>query len=151
MRVTIRLFAQLRERAGADALELDDVPDGSDVGALKGLLEARHPELGSLGSVRGVLGTSYVDDATPVEDGAEVSLLPPVSGGSGDSGGMPEDEALAAGLFELHADPLDPEAARRRVTHASCGAAVRTSDPSGESSPEAALPTCSKRPSGSNS
>ena len=118
MKVTVRLFAGLRERAGKEYLQLDGLPDALDVGGLKRELEARFGELGSLASVRGVLGTSYVDDATPVEEGVEVSLLPPVSGGSD------EEDALAAGVFEIRAEPLDPEEARRRVSHHSCGAAV---------------------------
>ena len=115
MRLSVRLFAALRERAGTDRLELSDLPDGLDVAGLKRVLEERHAELGSLAHVRGVLGTSYVDDGTPVEDGQEVSLLPPVSGGAA----RYED-----GVFEVHATALDPEDARHRVSHASCGAAV---------------------------
>ena len=82
MRLTVRLFASLRERAGREALVLD-VPSGSDVAAAKRLLETRHPELGSLQAVRGVLGTSYVPDTRRLSEGEELALLPPVSGGSG--------------------------------------------------------------------
>ena len=71
--------------------------------------------------MRGVLGTRYVFDDAPLEPGAVVSLLPPVSGGSGGAGGGPDYEA---GVFEIHAGPLDPGAAQARVTHPSCGAAV---------------------------
>ena len=83
MRLRVRLFASLRERAGRERLELEGVPDGTDVAGAKRLLEARHPELGPLQAVRGVLGTSYVPDETPLAEGEELALLPPVSGGSG--------------------------------------------------------------------
>src|SRR5262245_7332522 len=122
MRLTVRLFASLRERAGRESLVLTDVPAGSDVAAAKRLREARHPELGSLQAVRGVVGTSYVSDATRLTEGGELALLPPVSGGSGRARG--EDEALALGLFELAQGPLDAAAAQRRVEHPSCGAVV---------------------------
>ena len=89
-----------------------------DVAGLKRRLEERHPELGSLSAVRGVLGTSYVQDSTRVVEGAELSLLPPVSGGASD------DSALERGVFELWDGPLDVAAAQRRVEHASCGAIV---------------------------
>ena len=118
MRLTVRLFASLRERAGRDTLLVLDAPEPLDVAGLKRFLEERHPELGKLAAVRGVLGTSYVPEATPLADGIEVALLPPVSGGSG------EDAALERGLFELRAAALDPAAAQERVEHPSCGAVV---------------------------
>jgi molybdopterin synthase catalytic subunit/molybdopterin converting factor small subunit len=120
LRLTVRLFASLRERAGRAELVLDGVPSDTDVGGAKRLLEERHPELGPLSSVRGVLGTSYVPDGTRLPEGAELALLPPVSGGSGAG----DDEALACGVFELSADPLDVAAAQARVEHPSCGAVV---------------------------
>lgn len=120
MRLTVRLFASLRERAGRESLVLEGVPTGTDVAGAKRLLESRHPELGSLQSVRGVLGTSYVPDATPLAEGEELALLPPVSGGSGAG----DDQALARGVFELSPAPLDVAAAQRRVEHPSCGAVV---------------------------
>jgi molybdopterin synthase catalytic subunit len=118
MRLVVRLFAVLRERAGRDVLELGDLPDGLDVGGLKRALEERHPELGSLAHVRGVVGTSYVSDAHALDEGADVSLLPPVSGGSGESG----EADLRAGVFELCASVLDVAATEARVAHPSCGA-----------------------------
>jgi molybdopterin synthase catalytic subunit len=121
MRLTVRLFASLRERAGRELLQLEDVPAGADVAAAKRLLEASHPELGSLQAVRGVVGTSYVPDATRIREGEELALLPPVSGGGG---AHERDEALARGVFELAAEALDPGGAQRRVQHPSCGAVV---------------------------
>lgn len=125
MRLTVRLFAVLRERAGAAELDLDDCPDELDLAGLKRLLVARHPELGSLDYVRGVVGTEYVGDGRRLEPGQEVALLPPVSGGSGrhPSAGDAEPD-LERGHFELWAEPLDPAALARRVEHPSCGALV---------------------------
>jgi molybdopterin synthase catalytic subunit/molybdopterin converting factor small subunit len=119
MEVTVRLFAALRERAGAERLVLRDLPEPLDVAGLKRALQERHAELGDLAHVRGVLGTRYVDDRTPVEAGQELSLLPPVSGGAPD-----DDAELGRGVFEIRAEPLDPEEARRRVSHPSCGGCV---------------------------
>ncbi|HED66363.1 MAG TPA: hypothetical protein ENJ09_12515 [Planctomycetes bacterium] len=116
MDLAVRLFASLRERAGADELTLRGLPDALDIRGLKRELEERHPELGPLSHVRGVVGTTYVSDDTALAPGDEVSLLPPVSGGLPDG--------LEAGVFELSADPLDPEDARRRVAHPSAGAIV---------------------------
>lgn len=119
MRLTIRLFAALRERAGTTELCLDDLPEHLDVAALKRELTRRHPELGNLDAVRGVVDTTYVSDDTALVAGAEVSLLPPVSGGAPDN-----DERVEHGLFEIAAESLDPLAAQREVAHDSCGAVV---------------------------
>lgn len=119
MQIRVRLFAGLRERAGKTELALDELPDGADVAAAKRALLERHPELGSLASVRGALGESYVRDDARLKDGDELALLPPVSGGAPDS-----DAALAAGVFELSARPLDPLECQRRVAHPTCGAAL---------------------------
>ena len=118
MRLSILLFAGLRERAGRERLELEDLPDGLDVGALKRVLAERYPEWGSLEQVRGVLEGTYVPDATALSAGQEVALLPPVSGGSPGA----EEPALERGVFEISPDPLEPAAVWERVAHPSCGA-----------------------------
>jgi len=116
MKLTVRLFAALRERAGKNELALEGLPDGIDVGALKREIERRHPSLGSLAHVRGAIGTEYVVDARPLEEGETLSLLPPVSGGSG------RDESLKQGVFELRAESIETSRGLERVRDASCGA-----------------------------
>ncbi|MHC4892811.1 MAG: molybdenum cofactor biosynthesis protein [Planctomycetota bacterium] len=119
MRISVRLHAALRERAGTDRLELDGLEPGVDVDGAKRALEARHPELGALQHVRGVLDNAYVRDDTPLTDGAELHLLPPVSGG------RPEDEpSLEQGRFELSGEAIDVAACLARVQDVRCGASV---------------------------
>lgn len=120
MKQRIRLFAVLRERAGRELIELDDLADGLDVAGLKRKLEVELPELGSLDFVRGVVGTQYVDSDHILVDGGELALLPPVSGGSGGSG----DDNFEVGVFEIAPDPIDAGALSLRVGHDSCGAVV---------------------------
>lgn len=119
MLIEIQLFAVLRERAGTDRLVLEDVPDGTTLAGLKDLAREALPALGDLSSVAGVVGTTYVQADTVVQPGDEVAFLPPVSGGA-----PSEDEALAAGLFELASEPIDVAELQRRVGHPSCGAIV---------------------------
>ncbi len=119
MKLCVLLFASLRERAGRSELACDGLPEPLDLRGLKAELEVRHPELGSLAHVAGVIDTEYVSDETELSDGQQVALLPPVSGGE-----ATEDERLARGLFLLQAEPIDVEACRRRVEHDSCGAVV---------------------------
>lgn len=117
MRLSVRLFAGLRERAGSEILALDGLPDALTIGELKREIERRHPELGSLAHVAGVVGTEYARDDRRVASGDAVSLLPPVSGGA-----PSDDERLARGVFELARGPIDVERSLARVAHPSCGA-----------------------------
>lgn len=81
MGVRVRLFAALREAAGTGEIELEAGP----LPALLGGLEDRYGErFAAVLAVSSVLvdGTTTPRDAeTAVPDGAELALLPPVSGG----------------------------------------------------------------------
>lgn len=81
MKVRIRLFAVARELAGADALEVD-LPESATVREAAMALAEKSPEL------QRVLEQSFLavdgEFAPPdlvVPPGAEVALIPPVSGG----------------------------------------------------------------------
>jgi molybdopterin converting factor subunit 1 len=81
--VRVRLFAILRERAGAEAIELE-LPAGASVSDAVAAL-AERPGLDELLSrlpVRMAVNREYADHATPLEAGDEVALIPPVSGGT---------------------------------------------------------------------
>lgn len=81
MRVTVRLFARLREIAGAADLERE-VSAGATIGTVwNGLVHdwsALEPYTRTLSSARNL---EYARFDTPVTDGDEVAFLPPVSGG----------------------------------------------------------------------
>jgi MoaE-MoaD fusion protein len=99
VRVTVRLFAGLRERAGRPLLELDDVTRVEDVWAALGL--GNEPP-GLLYAVN----REYVERSHGLEDGDEVALIPPVSGGS----------------FRLVEGPLDVAAVLQEVEDQEAGA-----------------------------
>ena len=101
MRVTVRLFAGLRERAGTGERELD-LPTGSrlaDVWAPLGL--GAEPD-GLLYAVN----KDYATGDRLLADGDEVALIPPVSGGA----------------FRLTADPIDVGAVIAEVADEQAGA-----------------------------
>ena len=75
VRVSIRLFAGLRERAGRSRLELDDVARAGDVWARLDLGEEP-------GGLMYAVNREYVDRSHELHDGDEVALIPPVSGGA---------------------------------------------------------------------
>ncbi len=81
MRVSIRLFARLREIVGASEVERE-VPDGATLGAVWELLAGEHPALASYTrSISGAINADYAHMDAPVRDGDEIAFLPPVSGG----------------------------------------------------------------------
>jgi molybdopterin synthase catalytic subunit/molybdopterin converting factor small subunit len=99
MRVTVRLFAGLRERAGQSRLELEDVARVGDVWERLGLGDEPSGLLYAL-------NREYVERGHALSDGDEVALIPPVSGGA----------------FRLVAGPLDMAAAIREAEHEDAGA-----------------------------
>jgi molybdopterin converting factor subunit 1 len=83
MRVMVRLFARVRDIAGAGEL-LREVPEGCTVRDLWRTLIAEFPALEPYsGSVSGARNLEYVRMDAPLADGDEVAFLPPVSGGKG--------------------------------------------------------------------
>jgi sulfur-carrier protein len=81
MRVTIRLFARLREIAGASELERD-VPDGSTLAMVWDTLAREFPEMAPYRrSISGAVNADYARLDAKVASGDEVAFLPPVSGG----------------------------------------------------------------------
>lgn len=81
MHVRVRLFARARDLAGADAVVLD-LPAGATAGDLRRHLADAHPRLAGL-LERSALAVNdeLADDDLTLPHGAEVALLPPVSGG----------------------------------------------------------------------
>ncbi len=80
MRVTIRLFARLRDIAGAG--ELVRETSGATVGAVWSGLVAEFPELSPYEkSISCAVNADYSRFTATVADGDEVAFLPPVSGG----------------------------------------------------------------------
>jgi len=99
VRVTVRLFAGLRERAGRSTVELDGVRQAGDV----------WPALGLGDEPPGLLyavNREYADRDRELRDGDEVALIPPVSGGA----------------FLLSTEPLDLRAAVAEVESEDAGA-----------------------------
>jgi molybdopterin converting factor subunit 1 len=82
MRVTIRLFARLRDVAGAGELTRE-VPPGADVRAVWCALVGEFPAMAPYeGSISSAVNADYARMDARVSDGDEVAFLPPVSGGT---------------------------------------------------------------------
>lgn len=81
MRVTVRLFARLREITGSSELA-QTVEPGATVGTVWRQLVERHAELAQYErSISSAVNADYARMDRPLADGDEVAFLPPVSGG----------------------------------------------------------------------
>ena len=99
VRVTVRLFAGLRERAGTARLEIDDVTRVGDVWAKLGLGDEP-------GGLLYAVNREYAGPDDALRDGDEVAVIPPVSGGA----------------FRISDAPLDLSAAAAEVATDEAGA-----------------------------
>ena len=91
MRVTVRLFARLKDEAGTGAWEFDLAP-GASVADVWRAVTSRYPALEPFGgSVTNAVNADFAKRTTEVHDGDEVAFLPPVSGGD-------EPDATRAGV-----------------------------------------------------
>jgi molybdopterin converting factor subunit 1 len=81
MRVTIRLFARLRDLGGSGTLTRD-VADDASVDTVWQALAQEFPAVAPLrASIAVAVNAEYAKFTTRVMDGDEVAFLPPVSGG----------------------------------------------------------------------
>lgn len=106
MRITVRLFAGLRERAGADRVELE-LPDGARAADVLAALDL------APGQCIVALDREYARPDELVRPEHEVALIPPVSGGAG-----------AVRLAEVSERPLDLAAVAAAVRDPRAGAVV---------------------------
>jgi MoaE-MoaD fusion protein len=108
MHVRVRLFAALRERAGADEVELE-LPDGALVADALARLSAVTDGVPVVMAVN----HEYADPGASLEPGDELALIPPVSGGSVD-----------VTHVRVTSEPLSLDGLRERVRHPRAGAIV---------------------------
>jgi molybdopterin converting factor subunit 1 len=81
MRVTVRLFARLRDIAGTSELPRDVSP-GATIGTIWRQLVGEFPDFaGYERSISSAVNADYARMDHLVHDGDEVAFLPPVSGG----------------------------------------------------------------------
>ena len=81
MMIEVLLFAQARQLVGANSTNLV-LDSNSDVASLKDALARKHPELTSLLSRSNIaINQQYAAETDSIPNGAEVAMIPPVSGG----------------------------------------------------------------------
>lgn len=114
-RLTLKLFATLRERAGTGEI-VREYREGATVGEIwRGLLE-EFPALGGhLDGVGFAVNQEYVKEDYRPRGGDEVAFIPPVSGGS---------EPPWLGPISIGRDRIDVAALERAVANPAAGAIV---------------------------
>ena len=111
MRLSVRLFAMLRESAGTDRLEIELEEGATAEDALGRLRQAPGLDLLERMPVRLAVNLEYAEPGTKLHSGDELALIPPVSGGAD----IPA---------RVTAEPLDPAAVSRSVGRPGAGAVV---------------------------
>jgi molybdopterin converting factor subunit 1 len=95
MRVKVLFFALYREQTGLEATQLE-LPTGTTIQQARQQLQTLYPRLSLAGGVAAV-NQQFAQPSRELQDGDELALLPPVSGGQAE----PED------WCGLTADPLE--------------------------------------------
>jgi molybdopterin synthase catalytic subunit len=117
MNVTVLLFATLKERAGRASLPMT-LDGAATVGALKARLAAELPALApALPTALVSVNREFAFDTDRLNDGDEVALFPPVSGGN------LQASISAPTIFRITSDPIDLNALIAAITLPTTGAA----------------------------
>jgi len=113
----VLFFGGARDAVGAEEIELD-LPMPSTAASAREALLTRYPGLRDFGrSLLFAVNHEYAAPELKIQDGDELAVFPPVSGGQ-NSDDFSED------FFELTTDPIEVGAVARRVILAQCGATV---------------------------
>jgi sulfur-carrier protein len=81
MKLNVRLFARARDLAGADHVAVE-LPAGATTGDLRRRLVALYPRMTDLIAKCAVaVDAEFASDDRTLSEGADIALLPPVSGG----------------------------------------------------------------------
>jgi molybdopterin converting factor subunit 1 len=81
MRVTVRLFARLREAAGEAAWTVELPADATVADVWQAVVDLHEALAPFGGSISAAVNADFARMSAPVHDGDEVAFLPPVSGG----------------------------------------------------------------------
>jgi len=113
IRITLLLFGQAREWAGASSIDLELDPPAT-VDTAFATLKARHPRLADMqNSLLFAVNEEYASRDKPLSDGDQVAVIPPVSGGS-----------ESRDIFEITHDAIDISDMRKRLLEGDSGAVV---------------------------
>ncbi len=113
MKVTIKLFARMRELAGTHTLERDVAENATVADLIQGLQDD-FPRLAEVASETITsVNRDFADRETQLSEGDEVAFFPPVSGGSG---------IITDGKYAITFDPISLDEIAAKVLKPETGA-----------------------------
>jgi molybdopterin synthase catalytic subunit len=122
VRVRVLFFGQLKDIVGKSE-EAVDLPDGSSLGTLFARYREQYPHIDRLASsIVLARNQQFASAGDRIDDGDEIALLPPVSGGSGPYTHLLEHPD--GHFFALTREPIDSTELRRRLLRGEDGAMV---------------------------
>jgi molybdopterin synthase catalytic subunit/molybdopterin converting factor small subunit len=122
MKVSILFFGVLKDLAGRSS-ETVDLPAGALVRDLLAYYAGGVPRLEAMAPSLAIsVNREYAAANRPLREGDEVALLPPVSGGSGESGSRDKD--VVQNEVRIVREPIDGTAVSARLKRPEDGAAV---------------------------
>lgn len=81
MKAQVKLFAVARQLAGAESIALE-LESGATVADLRSAIARDFPQLATvLPHALLAIDNEYAENQDPIAEGAEIGLIPPVSGG----------------------------------------------------------------------
>jgi len=120
MHVRLLFFATLKDIVGAREMQLE-VPAGATVADVLTHLERSYPRMKDYRPVvLTAINEEYVDKSTPVSDGDEVAIFPPVSGG--EIGADILMISRPGELYQITRDPIDAQKISREMLRDEDGA-----------------------------
>ena len=124
MKVTVLFFGAAKEIVGADAIEFDLPPQISAAAAFREILQTYSALSEKFGkSLLFAVNQSYASGDEMIQNGDELAIFPPVSGGSGESS-KSDEIRTETGFFKLTFEPLNVGEIARQVVPPTCGAIV---------------------------
>ncbi len=116
MKLEIRLFATLKDRAGSERIQID-LAESATVRMMLDEVTAVHPILAPLLPASLIsVNKAFAEPDTPIQPNDEIALFPPVSGGSAT---LPHPT-----YFAITEEALDSDAIQARLTQPDVGAIV---------------------------
>lgn len=120
MQVRLLFFATLKDIVGARQLEIE-MPAGATVSDVLSNLESTYPRIRDYRTVvLTAINEEYVDQAARVQDGDEVAIFPPVSGGAVDSDTL--NVARPGEFYQVTRDVIDAQKIARQMLRPEDGA-----------------------------
>ncbi len=120
MQVKLLFFASLKDIVGSRQLLLD-LPHGATIEDVLARLEASYPRIRDYRPVvLTAINEEYVDQRTPIHDGDEVAIFPPVSGGEVDS--VPTVISRRGELYQITRHVIDTQNISKQLLRGEDGA-----------------------------